>query len=296
VLPEIPLLPGIRVYSQTLMLALAVVVGLGLGVYRAGVKAGLGRARVLVAIAAIGLAVFAGGRAHYVINRWQLGYFQERPLEILLAWNGLHAPGALLALIVGGPIVLRLLRLPLGRFIDQFAPVVLAGIALARIGCFLNGCCFGARCSSLFCIAFPPGSPPHRMHLRGGSVVAGGWSEAIHPFQLYIVAICAIAATAAILIQRRARYEGQAGLASIAIYLVGAALVEPLRHDILPAAFGWLGFTQLQVLGTAAAALAVCLLLLIEWRTRRRAAAHPTATRAPRLASWRAPWDATSAD
>lgn len=259
--------PGVHTYS--VMMALAVVVGTGFGVHRTGVRGGLGAWRTLAALGAITLLVFAGGRAHYVVNRWQLGIFQERPLEMLKAWQGLHAPGALLALVAGTPIVLRVLRLPIGRFVDGFAPAVFLGIALARLGCFLNGCCFGKRCEAFFCLAFPPGSPAHRMHLRSGAVAPEAWSAAVHPFQLYLVGVCIVAALVAVTVERRRRYDGQAGLVGIAVYLAGAALLEPFRDDILPRGFGWGGLTQLQVLGLGLAALAGALALAGERLGRR---------------------------
>ena len=56
-------------------------------------------------------------------------------------------------------VTLRRMRLPLGRFADGFAPVVGIGIAIARVGCFLHGCCFGTFCSWPWGVRFPRATP-----------------------------------------------------------------------------------------------------------------------------------------
>ena len=43
---------------------------------------------------------------------------------------------------------------------DVAAPAVAIGIAIGRIGCFLNGCCYGAVCELPWAVRFPPGRMP----------------------------------------------------------------------------------------------------------------------------------------
>jgi phosphatidylglycerol:prolipoprotein diacylglycerol transferase len=38
---------------------------------------------------------------------------------------------------------------------DIVAPVVMVGLGFGRIGCFLNGCCYGAQCSLPWAVRFP---------------------------------------------------------------------------------------------------------------------------------------------
>lgn len=268
--PHIEIL-GIEVASPMLMLAVAVIAGGAIGVHRGRVACdGVGLGRVLGAVALIAVIVFVGGRAHFVFNRWHSGFFQANLLEIPKFWKGLHAPGALVGLLVGTPLALRLLGLRLGRFADAFAPAVFVGIGFARLGCFLNGCCIGVRCIGPLCLAYPPGSRGQRVHMREGSVGVGEWSEAVHPFALYIVAICVVAAVVAFYVERRRRYDGQAALWSGAVYLVGAAAVETIRSSILPASFGWGGMTQLELNAFVLAMLAVGALLVAERRAGHR--------------------------
>jgi phosphatidylglycerol:prolipoprotein diacylglycerol transferase len=59
---------------------------------------------------------------------------------------------------------------------DIVAPQIALGIALARVGCFLNGCCFGKESDLPWACTFPPDSQ------AGWGPMAG---KAIHPTQIY---------------------------------------------------------------------------------------------------------------
>ncbi|HEV8001219.1 MAG TPA: prolipoprotein diacylglyceryl transferase family protein, partial [Planctomycetaceae bacterium] len=55
-----------------------------------------------------------------------------------------------------------------------------------RIGCFLNGCCYGDRCSLPWGVTFPMGSVPDMsLVLRGFLGADQDFSLRLHPTQLY---------------------------------------------------------------------------------------------------------------
>ena len=55
---------------------------------------------------------------------------------------------------------------------DLLAPGLMIGLAFGRIGCLMNGCCWGGECDqSILGITFPPGSPPYIDQLDRGSLV-----------------------------------------------------------------------------------------------------------------------------
>lgn len=68
---------------------------------------------------------------------------------------------------------------PVGRYLDVMAPSVFVGAALGRIGCFLNGCCWGrlAHATNAWGVTFPEGSPAakHQMAMAGSHTSEGGW-------------------------------------------------------------------------------------------------------------------------
>jgi len=81
--------------------------------------------------------------------------------------------------ILTSPIVvmLRLKKhhISLHDFFMTFTPTLPLGIGIGRLGCFLNGCCYGKPCDLPWAMIFPEGSLPHQIY---GSI-------SIHPSQLY---------------------------------------------------------------------------------------------------------------
>jgi phosphatidylglycerol---prolipoprotein diacylglyceryl transferase len=49
----------------------------------------------------------------------------------------------------------RMNRVPIRLGMDIIAPVLMIGLGLGRIGCFLNGCCYGEQCASALGVRFP---------------------------------------------------------------------------------------------------------------------------------------------
>jgi phosphatidylglycerol---prolipoprotein diacylglyceryl transferase len=221
----------------------------------------------------MGVAAFAGGRAQFVINAWSFSTFPQKPWEVLAFWQGLHAGGALLALVVSTPIILKLYGLQVGRFADALAPTIGVGIALARLGCFLNGCCYGTPCSGAWCVVFPRESYPHVFHLATGVVPAGAIESApVHPIQLYWAVAGLLATAAALWAYRRKRYHGHVALVALAVYLTAAAAAEPFRAQHYGYAYLWWGRLQFEWIAIAMAVAAVMVLAAAELAARRRAA------------------------
>lgn len=65
-------------------------------------------------------------------------------------------------------------RFPLRATLDAIAPALALGIALGRIGCFLNGCCYGDVCEkpAFLAVRFPAFSPAWQEHLEDGRILA----------------------------------------------------------------------------------------------------------------------------
>ncbi len=73
--------------------------------------------------------------------------------------GGLSMFGGFVLAIVCSMIYLHVKKLNLWKITDLLAPSVMLGLAVARIGCFLNGCCFGLPTQSSLGVIFPPDSP-----------------------------------------------------------------------------------------------------------------------------------------
>ncbi|HEV7301817.1 MAG TPA: prolipoprotein diacylglyceryl transferase [Tepidisphaeraceae bacterium] len=46
-------------------------------------------------------------------------------------------------------------KLPIRHGMDIMAPALMIGLAFGRIGCFMNGCCYGAQCELPWAVHFP---------------------------------------------------------------------------------------------------------------------------------------------
>jgi phosphatidylglycerol---prolipoprotein diacylglyceryl transferase len=49
-------------------------------------------------------------------------------------------------------------KVPIPLGMDIIAPCLMIGLAFGRIGCFVNGCCYGASCNLPWAVEFPYGS------------------------------------------------------------------------------------------------------------------------------------------
>ena len=81
--------------------------------------------------------------------------------------------------ILTSPIIvaLRLKRhnLSFHQFFMTFMPTLPLGIGIGRLGCFMNGCCFGVPGDLAWCVVYPEDSLPYQIH----------GNTAIHPSQIY---------------------------------------------------------------------------------------------------------------
>jgi len=137
----------VTIYSYGVALA----VGFLLSVYFASQKAEetLGMDAAIIYSFAITVMIlgFVGARVFYVINDW--GYFRQHPSEMVMFHRGgLVYYGALIFGSIGGVLYLKNQKLSVLNVADVISPYIALGHGIGRVGCFLNGCCYGS--SALF--------------------------------------------------------------------------------------------------------------------------------------------------
>ncbi|MBN1984207.1 MAG: prolipoprotein diacylglyceryl transferase [Chitinivibrionales bacterium] len=149
--------------SYGLMLALSFLLGLWLSTYRAKQK-GL-QPQVIYDVGFwILLSAIIGSRLYYVILHFN--EFKDNLLNIInpfqgeiIGLGGLVMLGGLIGATAAGYIYFSIKKLPFAQYADTMAPAIGFGIFLTRIGCFLNGCCYGKPTTSSCGIHFNPASP-----------------------------------------------------------------------------------------------------------------------------------------
>ena len=88
------------------------------------------------------LAGIFGARVFFIVVHW--GLFKDNLIEMIMIQNGgLSWQGSLIAGGLTAWWIIRAKKLPVAVILDLVAPYLALGQAIGRLGCFLNGCCYG---------------------------------------------------------------------------------------------------------------------------------------------------------
>jgi len=99
-------------------------------------------------------AGIGGARIFYVALNWE--YYSRHWTRIIrIDQGGLVFYGGFLLAMASVIAYCKFRKLDVVRVLDVFAPGMAAAHAWGRVGCFLNGCCFGAPTTVPWAITFP---------------------------------------------------------------------------------------------------------------------------------------------
>lgn len=204
---------------------------------------------------------------------WFLGQSGEwgRVWSIFAVWEGgLSVYGGLLGGMAGTVIYLRSYRLPILATGDIAAPYLALGQAVARVGCFLAGCCYGKPTTAFWAIRFPEGSVCYAHQVNEGLVPPDApWSLPVHPTQLYmLVSLVAVFAVCRYLLARKP-FDGFVCGAYCVCYGLVRVVVDAFRAD-QPVNFWKINAGQMLGLGLVLAGGLALILGTIRHRTKRR--------------------------
>jgi len=108
------------------------------------------------------IAGVLGARAFYILHRLPIYLHAKNPVLAILniTAGGLEFYGGFLLAVAAVVLYIRLKKRSIRWYLDILAPAIMLGLAFGRIGCFLNGCCWGAPTQVPWAITFPYGSLP----------------------------------------------------------------------------------------------------------------------------------------
>ncbi len=144
---EIIQLGPIHIYTYGFMQFLAFIAGIFLSVKRAK-KYEIDKNVIFDLAFWILIGGIAGGRIWYIIEHFS--FYQNNLASIFYVWEGglVISCGLLLGFITGF-VYIKKNKLSFLELADIVSPAILLGIAIGRIGCFLNGCCYGMESDKL---------------------------------------------------------------------------------------------------------------------------------------------------
>ena len=169
------------------------------------------------------VGAIAGARLFYVATYWDT--LMDRPLFPQAPWTeifmvqrgGLVYYGGLIGAALACLLFARIKQLPLWKLADILAPSIALGYVFGRIGCLLNGCCYGRVCNLPWAIHFPPG---HETYPNG-----------VHPTEVYDSLLNLLLYAALAWLYRRKKFDGQVFAVYLLCYALTRSFVEMFRGD-----------------------------------------------------------------
>jgi phosphatidylglycerol---prolipoprotein diacylglyceryl transferase len=242
---------GIPVYSFGAMLALGAVVTMALTVRRVRRNNTLNPETAIDLALVVFLAGVLGARVLFFLE-YPDRFGQDsgsKFLDLLMIWKGGlifygGMAGAIVAVVfftrwrLKGPWVdtLDADRPSVFRVLDLCAPATALGQAFGRVGCFLNGCCWGAHTDLPWGVEFPHGSYAFKQHVDLKWInETAACSLPVHPTQLYEAGYLLLTYLfLEWMYYRRRRFDGRIACLLLIIYPVLRFINEYLRNDNPP--------------------------------------------------------------
>lgn len=208
-------LGNFKIYSWGLMLAVAVIIAI-IGISRSFDREGYNRDMVLDMVIIMVVFGILGGRIAYILFYEWTAFLSNPGLFFSPGFSGLIWYGAFVGGFIPFLIYIRKKNLDFWVIADMFVPYLALSYALVRIGCFLNGCCYGMPTGTEYGVLFP-----------------GVDNLLRHPTQLYSSLLNFILFIYLLWLFPRRKFPGQVFLAYLMGYSVYRFIVEFFRFSLI---------------------------------------------------------------
>ncbi len=166
---------GMAIRGYGVMLLVGVLSAVGLAMVRAK-RRGIDPDAILNMAPWVFIGGIAGARLFYVVQ-YRDHFLTDSLAETIrrmltFTEGGLVVYGAFICGSLAGAYYISRHRLPLLKLGDAIVPCMFLGLFFGRIGCLMNGCCYGGQCENYWAaLQFPPGSPVYQDQATRGDLL-----------------------------------------------------------------------------------------------------------------------------
>lgn len=182
-------------------------------------------------------------RLLHVIDLWD--YYIQHPGQII-GGSGLTIYGAILGAALGIWVYSKFSRFQFGYLVDLLTPGLVLAQVIGRVGCTINGCCYGVVCDLPWAVTY---TNPDSLAPLG---------VAVHPTQVYEIIYLLIIFGVSLKLKGKLRPDGSLFLAYLGLYSLWRLGIDFIR-DGTPFLFG---LHQAQVIAIVVLAITITVLAL----------------------------------
>jgi phosphatidylglycerol:prolipoprotein diacylglycerol transferase len=253
--------------SYGIMLAVGFLIGI-LWARKRAVKAGIPPEQVIDLSFIVLIASVIGSRFFYVI--YHLDEFSDNLLDIVNPFQGgsvgiagLSMMGGILLALISAVVFFAVKKIDPWPLCDAMMPMFALGLGITRIGCFLNGCCYGLPSHDHFGLVFPLDSPAG-FHYPG---------IPIFPAQLYSAAAGLVILSIVMVSERFKKFNGHSFWMTIGLYSIWRFIIDFYRYyedSMIFAAIGGQSYSRNQFLSILLFFISLTAYLIMFFRYRKR--------------------------
>jgi phosphatidylglycerol---prolipoprotein diacylglyceryl transferase len=192
-----------------------------------------------------------GGRLVYVALEW--ASFKDHPLDIFKVWEGgMTSFGGIIGGVIAGVLAARARKYKLWDSLDIAAVSLPIGYAVGRIGCLLNGCCYGSVCDLPWALRFPDEHNP------------GQLTPPSHPAQIYEAIATMFSYFILVWLEKRRAFAGELICVYAILFAIVRFVIEGFRAGATAGEAGKITEGQIACIVIAVIAVVVDILLYMK--------------------------------
>jgi phosphatidylglycerol:prolipoprotein diacylglycerol transferase len=213
----------VTIHWYGVMIALAFLAGLWTATLRAR-RENISGEKIADVTLWLMVGAIVGARFVYVATYWR-EQFADQPFRevFMIQHGGLVFYGGFIGAAIAGFIYIRWKKMPLWKTVDVLAPSVALGSVFGRIGCLLNGCCYGHPTDLPWGLTF---TNPQAHEFSGTPL-----NIPLHPTEIYDALLNLVLYGFLAWLFRRKKFDGQIFATYLICYAITRSITEHFRGD-----------------------------------------------------------------